>query len=76
MEVTSAKYIEDYKVEVTFSTGRTKLIDFKNRFKKYAPRRWMDINKFTSFKIEEGNIVWGKNWDVIFSIGNLARGRY
>ena len=41
-----------------------------NKYNKY-----LDERKFRQFKIEDGNIVWGKNWDLIFPIEQLHRGR-
>jgi hypothetical protein len=29
---------------------------------------------FQSFRIENGNLVWGKDWDLIFPIDGLYRG--
>ena len=29
----------------------------------------------TTFKIENGNIVWGEDWDLIFPIEQLHQGR-
>ena len=30
---------------------------------------------FRTFKIVEGNIVWGDDWDLIFPMENLYRGK-
>ena len=35
---------------------------------------YLNENKFKKFKIEFGNIVWGKNWDLIFPIDKLYAG--
>ena len=36
--------------------------------------RYKSEKNFKKFKIENGNIVWGKNWDLIFPIGALYAG--
>ncbi|MBR6279404.1 MAG: DUF2442 domain-containing protein [Bacteroidales bacterium] len=36
--------------------------------------KYLNPKKFATFKIENGNIVWGKNWDLIFPIEQLHKG--
>lgn len=33
-------------------------------------KNWLDKN-FKKFKIEYGNVVWGKDWDMIFPVYDL-----
>ena len=37
--------------------------------------KYLDPRKFSRFTIENGNIVWGKNWDLIFPIEQLYAGK-
>ena len=37
--------------------------------------RYLDPKKFAKFTIENRNIVWGKNWDLIFPLDELYEGR-
>jgi hypothetical protein len=32
---------------------------------------YLEPENFKQFTIEHGNVVWGKNWDMIFSIDDL-----
>ena len=32
---------------------------------------YLEPENFKQFTIEHGNVVWGKNWDMIFSIEDL-----
>ena len=34
----------------------------------------LDPHKLSRFSIENGNIVWGKNWDLVFPIEQLHAG--
>lgn len=34
----------------------------------------LDENLFKCLKIENGNIVWGEDWDLIFPIEQLHKG--
>ena len=36
--------------------------------------RYLDPKKFAKFTIENRNIVWGKNWDLIFPLEQLHEG--
>jgi hypothetical protein len=37
--------------------------------------KYLDPRKFSRFTIDNGNIVWGKNWDLIFPVENLYASR-
>lgn len=37
--------------------------------------KYLDPRKFSRFTIENGNIVWGKNWDFVFPMEQLHAGR-
>jgi hypothetical protein len=34
-------------------------------------KKYLDVTKFKKFKIEQGNVVWGKNWEMIFTLDSL-----
>lgn len=36
--------------------------------------KYLDEKNFRRFKLENGNIVWGKNWDLIFPVEKLHTG--
>ena len=40
-----------------------------------AHSAYLDEKKFKRFKLEMGNVVWGRNWDLIFPISALYEGR-
>lgn len=76
IEVVKAIYIGDYVLQLHFNDGTEKEIDFKKSFSKlkgyYA--QYFNKEKFLSFTIDEGNLVWGENWDVIFPVNQLHKG--
>lgn len=37
--------------------------------------KYLQEKYFRQFKLENGNIVWGKNWDLIFPIEQLHKGK-
>lgn len=72
IQITNAKYLKDYLIEIFFSDGKINKINFEKFISNYhAYPKYRDIEKFKQFKIENGNIVWGKNWDIIFHIEDL-----
>ncbi|MDR0667604.1 MAG: DUF2442 domain-containing protein [Prevotellaceae bacterium] len=78
LSIVEATYLDGYAVRLTFSDGVVRDIDFGpfllgNPHPQYD--KYRDIKKFKKFKIEYGNIVWGRNWDLIFDEYELYRGR-
>jgi hypothetical protein len=72
MKILSAKYIDDYKVQLIFDDKKKNVINFLPVLKKNSVcKKYLDITKFKKFKLDQGNIVWGKNWDMIFTIESL-----
>jgi len=75
--VTNAKYIEGYKIKILFSDSTSRIIDFGVFLKENSHPQWdkyNDIKYFKKFKIENGNLVWGRDWDIIFPVHNLYIG--
>ena len=75
--ITDATYAGNLSVNLVFSdsTSRTVNIgDFIHRHPHPQYNKYLDEKKFTRFTIENGNIVWGKNWDLIFPIEQLYSG--
>lgn len=77
IKIESAKYISDHKLEITFSDNTVKIVDFQLFLIENPHPQWSKYEKienFKKFKIENGNIVWGKDWDLIFPISQLYKG--
>ncbi|MDR0729298.1 MAG: DUF2442 domain-containing protein [Prevotellaceae bacterium] len=78
IKIVNAEYLDGYEVRLTFSDGVVRDIDFgpfllMNPHPQYD--KYIDIKKFRKFNIEYGNIVWGKNWDLIFDEYELYLGK-
>ena len=77
IQVINASYIDDYKVEITFSDTTVQIVDFGSFLQKHPhPQhdKYKEIELFKQFKIDGGNLVWGENWDLIFPISQLHKG--
>ena len=78
IHIEKATYTEGYKVELQFNDKTTQIVDFENFLVKHPHPvydKYRDIQLFKKFKIESGNIVWGENWDLIFPITQLYKGK-
>jgi len=59
-----AEYIADYKIKVTFIDGAIRKIDLKPfLLKSIHPlvRKYLDVDLFKKFKIEQSALCWGEN---------------
>jgi hypothetical protein len=78
IKIVKAQYIDGYNVLLTFSDGVEREIDFGFFLLSHPHPAWdkyREIKNFKKFKIENGNIVWGKNWDLIFEMWDLYKGK-
>jgi hypothetical protein len=74
ISVKEANYIEGLKMEILFNDNKKTVIDFSAFFKTHSYsqyNKYKNPNNFKKFKIENGNIVLGKNLDMIFPVYNL-----
>ena len=78
IEIIDASYLGEYKISVLFNDGVRKIIDFSEYILKCVKgdyRKYANPVNFKRFRIDNGNIVWGKNWDLIFPIEQLYAGK-
>ena len=78
MYIVKANYIDGYRIELTFDDNTIRTIDFSNELNKIQVpeyKKYLDFKYFKKFKIDMGNIVWGKNWDLVFPLPQLYKGK-
>ena len=76
--VKKAHYLNDYKVQIIFNDKKKKVIDFGEFLQTHRHsvfNKYKRIENFKKLKIDERNIVWGENWDLIFPIDQLYAGK-
>ena len=64
-------------VFLTFSDNTTQKVDIGDFIRRHPHpqyNKYLNPRKFNTFAIENGNIVWGKNWDLLFPIEQLHAG--
>ncbi len=78
INIIHAKYIQEYLVELIFDDTKKTVVDFGNFFKTHSHpqyNKYKKVENFKKFKIENGNVVWGKGWDLIFPVSDLYKGK-
>jgi len=63
---------------VEFSDNKKQVVDFGNFLNTHSHpqyNKYKKSEKFKKFKIENGNIVWGKDWEMIFPVYDLYKGK-
>lgn len=75
--IVSASYVCKKVLDITFSNGVKKMVNFSPFFadnKIEYLEKYKSVSSFKKFKIQDGNIVWGKDWDLIFPIEQIYLG--
>lgn len=75
--ITSAKYIGDFAIRITFNDGLNRLVDFKPFLESSLHPsicKYLDEEKFKTFDLIDGNLNWN-DYDLIFPIDNLYEGK-
>lgn len=76
IEITSAAYLEGYKIRFEFSDGESRTVDFTHFLssaKNPMTRKYLDKTEFKNFKIEFGDVVWN-DYEMCFPIWDLHEG--
>lgn len=75
--VIKAENAGNLTVSLTFSDNTVQTVDIGDFIRRHPHpqyNKYLDPRKFNRFTIENGNIVWGKNWDLIFPVEQLHAG--
>ena len=64
-------------VNLQFSDNTTQTVNIGDFIRSHPHpqyNKYLEEKNFRRFKLENGNIVWGKNWDLIFPVEQLHTG--
>ena len=78
VSIIKAEYAGNLSVKVLFNDNTTNTIDVGKFIKKHPhPQydKYLEEKEFKKFKIDLGNIVWGNNWDLVFPLEQLYKGK-
>lgn len=75
--ITEARPVGNLTIEMKFNddtTQRVNIGEFIHRHPHPQYDKYLDEAEFIKFTIDDGNIVWGEDWDLIFPIEQLHSG--
>ena len=58
LKVTSAEYVHDYVLKLTFNDGAVKLVDFTPLMQKGICRKLQDLDYFRNFTLDPFTVDW------------------
>lgn len=76
-EIVEVVDLGDLKIMITFNDHHQRQVDIGDFIRRHPHpqyNKYLDPKNFKKFTIENGNVVWGKNWDMIFPIEQLYVG--
>lgn len=77
IDIEEAKYLDGYKIHLTFSDGSEQTVDFEsflNNSHNPMIRKHLDINAFKNFTVAYGDLFWN-DYDLCFPIADLYWGK-
>jgi len=77
LSIKSARYLEGYKIALSFQNGVERTVDFSNFLENSSNphiRQYLNLKKFKSFSIDNGDIQWN-DYDLCFQIHELYEGK-
>ena len=75
--IKEAKYLGDYRIQISFSDGKERIIDFEPFLKKALnpmTTKFLDKTLFADFEIEHGDLMWN-DFEMCFPIWDLYEGK-
>ena len=73
IDILQVARLADYKLKLSFSDGVDRVIDFEPFFRRSTNpmiRAYLDQQKFASFRLEHGNLIWD-DYGLCFPIADL-----
>jgi len=73
IDIIRVERVSDYKLKLSFSDGAERVIDFEpflRRSRNPMIRAYLDPQKFASFTLEYGNLMWD-DYGLCFPIADL-----
>ncbi|MEJ7682245.1 MAG: DUF2442 domain-containing protein [Segetibacter sp.] len=63
IQVTHANYLDGYRLAITFSDGKERIVDFSDFLSTCVSgylAKYKNKSNFKRFRIDRGNVVWGE----------------
>ena len=78
VSITKAEYVDGLKLKLVFNDHTSRVVDFETFFERHPhPQydKYRNAALFRRFKIVMGNVIWGKDWDLVFPVYDLYKGK-
>ncbi len=78
INICKAEYLGELSVKIYFNDNTFNIINIGNFINKNPHpqyNKYLKEKEAKKFKLENGNIVWGKNWDLVFPLEQLYDGK-
>lgn len=76
--ITEAHSVGNLTIEMKFNDNTIQCVNI-GEFIQAHPHpqydKYLDEHEFQKFTIDDGNIVWGEDWDLIFPVEQLYAGK-
>ena len=73
IKIIKANYMGGYTIELEFNDGKSQNVNFEPFLRKSLHpeiRSYLNQDKFTQFRVEYGDLVWG-DYELCFPVKNL-----
>ncbi len=77
IEITSARYLKNYKIEFEFDDHSKTIVDFEpflKQAKNPMLKKYLDLTEFKNFIVRDGDIDWN-DYELCFPIADIYDGR-
>ena len=75
--ISRAEAVGNLSVNLFFSDNTSRIVNIGDYIRRHPHpqyNKYLDEKLFNTFQLEDGNIVWGEDWDLIFPIEQLHKG--
>ena len=78
LTILKAIHLKNYELLLYFSSGQQRIVNFVSLLSSLSGiySKHMLPQNFKKFIVKNGNVYWGKNEDVIFSVDKLHNGSF
>ena len=76
--ITEATDVGNLSVRLSFSDKTSQVVNIGEFIQKHPHpqyNKYLDPEVFRTFVVDDGNVVWGEDWDLIFPVENLYSGK-
>ena len=75
--ISRAEAVGNVSVNLFFNDNTSRIVNIGDYIRRHPHpqyNKYLDEKLFNTFQLEDGNIVWGEDWDLIFPIEQLHQG--